>query len=85
MVGFAPPSKSVTLVHFKGQVSDQIGTTSAEQDPDRHRLKTGNPHPIQERGVRSDRNYFRFIQASGRWDNHREHGIQFKTTFLKVM
>ncbi len=26
-----------------------------------------------------------FIQASGRWDNHREHGIQFKTTFLKVM
>jgi len=24
-----------------------------------------------------------FIQASGRWDNHREHGIQFKTTFLK--
>ena len=26
-----------------------------------------------------------FIQASGRWDNHREHGIQFRTTFLKVM
>lgn len=26
-----------------------------------------------------------FIQASGRWDQHREHGIQFKTTFLKVM
>ena len=26
-----------------------------------------------------------FIQASGRWDNHRDHGIQFKTTFLKVM
>jgi len=26
-----------------------------------------------------------FIQASGRWDTHREHGIQFKTTFLKVM
>ncbi len=26
-----------------------------------------------------------FVQASGRWDNHREHGIQFKTTFLKVM
>ena len=26
-----------------------------------------------------------FIQASGRWDNHREHGLQFKTTFLKVM
>jgi exodeoxyribonuclease V alpha subunit len=26
-----------------------------------------------------------FIQASGRWDNHREHGIQFKTSFLKVM
>jgi exodeoxyribonuclease V alpha subunit len=26
-----------------------------------------------------------FIQASGRWDSHREHGIQFKTTFLKVM
>ncbi len=25
------------------------------------------------------------IQASGRWDNHREHGIQFKTTFLKAM
>ena len=25
-----------------------------------------------------------FIQASGRWDRHREHGIQFKTTFLKV-
>ena len=26
-----------------------------------------------------------FIQASGRWDNHREHGVQFRTTFLKVM
>lgn len=26
-----------------------------------------------------------FIQASGRWDNHREHGIQFKTAFLKVL
>ena len=26
-----------------------------------------------------------FIQASGRWDNHREHGMQFRTTFLKVM
>jgi exodeoxyribonuclease V alpha subunit len=26
-----------------------------------------------------------FIQTSGRWDNHREHGIQFKTTFLKVL
>jgi exodeoxyribonuclease V alpha subunit len=26
-----------------------------------------------------------FIQASGRWDTHREHGIQFKTTYLKVM
>jgi exodeoxyribonuclease V alpha subunit len=26
-----------------------------------------------------------FIQASGRWDNNREHGIQFRTTFLKVM
>ncbi len=26
-----------------------------------------------------------FVQASGRWDNHREHGIQFKTTFLRVM
>ena len=26
-----------------------------------------------------------FIQASGRWDNHREHGIQFKTALLKVM
>ena len=26
-----------------------------------------------------------FIQASGRWDNHRDHGIQFKTSFLKVM
>ena len=25
-----------------------------------------------------------FIQASGRWDNHREHGIQFKTTSLIV-
>ncbi len=26
-----------------------------------------------------------FIQASGRWDNHREHGMQFRTTYLKVM
>jgi exodeoxyribonuclease V alpha subunit len=26
-----------------------------------------------------------FIQASGRWDNNRDHGLQFKTTFLKVM
>ena len=25
-----------------------------------------------------------FIQCSGRWDNHRDHGMQFKTTFLKV-
>ena len=26
-----------------------------------------------------------FIQCSGRWDNHRDHGMQFKTAFLKVM
>ena len=26
-----------------------------------------------------------FIQCSGRWDSHRDHGIQFKTTFLKVL
>lgn len=26
-----------------------------------------------------------FIQCSGRWDNSRDHGMQFKTTFLKVM
>lgn len=26
-----------------------------------------------------------FIQASGRWDNNRQHGIQFKTAFLKVL
>ena len=26
-----------------------------------------------------------FIQCSGRWDNNRDHGMQFKTTFLKVM
>ena len=26
-----------------------------------------------------------FIQCSGRWDNHRDHGLQFKATFLKVM
>ena len=26
-----------------------------------------------------------FIQCSGRWDNHRDHGMQFKTTFLRVM
>lgn len=26
-----------------------------------------------------------FIQCSGRWDNHRDHGMRFKTTFLKVM
>ena len=26
-----------------------------------------------------------FIQASGRWDTHREHGLQFRTTFLKVL
>ena len=26
-----------------------------------------------------------FIQCSGRWDNHRDHGMQFKTRFLKVM
>ncbi len=25
-----------------------------------------------------------FVQASGRWDNHREHGLQFKATFLKA-
>jgi exodeoxyribonuclease V alpha subunit len=26
-----------------------------------------------------------FIQCSGRWDNNRDHGMQFKTTFLKVL
>jgi exodeoxyribonuclease V alpha subunit len=26
-----------------------------------------------------------FVQCSGRWDTHRDHGIQFKATFLKVM
>ena len=26
-----------------------------------------------------------FIQCSGRWDNNRDHGMQFKATFLKVM
>ena len=25
-----------------------------------------------------------WIQASGRWDTHREHGLQFRTTFLQV-
>ncbi len=25
-----------------------------------------------------------YIHASGRWDNHRDHGLQFKATFLKV-
>lgn len=26
-----------------------------------------------------------FIQASGHWDSHRDHGLQFKADFLKVM
>ncbi len=26
-----------------------------------------------------------FVQCSGRWDNHRDHGMQFRTTFLKVL
>ena len=26
-----------------------------------------------------------FIQCSGKWDSHRDHGIQFKTAFLKVL
>lgn len=26
-----------------------------------------------------------FVHAIGRWDNHRDHGMQFKATFLKVM
>jgi exodeoxyribonuclease V alpha subunit len=26
-----------------------------------------------------------FIQASGKWDNHRDHGMQFRSTFLKVL
>ncbi len=26
-----------------------------------------------------------FIQCSGKWDNHRDHGLQFKTAFLKAM
>jgi hypothetical protein len=26
-----------------------------------------------------------FIQASGLWDNRRDHGIQFKTAFLKAI
>jgi exodeoxyribonuclease V alpha subunit len=25
-----------------------------------------------------------YVHGSGRWDNHREHGLQFKATFLKV-
>jgi len=25
-----------------------------------------------------------YVHASGRWDNHREHGLQFKADFLKV-
>ena len=25
-----------------------------------------------------------FVHASGRWDNHREHGLQFKAEFLKI-
>ena len=25
-----------------------------------------------------------YIHASGRWDNHRDHGLQFRSTFLKV-
>ena len=27
-------------------------------------IKTGNPHPVQERGVRSDRNYFRLLATT---------------------
>ena len=26
-----------------------------------------------------------YITATGRWDNHRDHGLQFRTSFLKVM
>ena len=26
-----------------------------------------------------------YITATGRWDNHREHGLQFRSSFLKVM
>jgi exodeoxyribonuclease V alpha subunit len=25
-----------------------------------------------------------YIQASGTWENHREHGVQFRATFLRV-
>src|SRR5450759_5301490 len=25
-----------------------------------------------------------YIQASGTWENHREHGLQFRATFLRV-
>jgi len=25
-----------------------------------------------------------YVHASGRWDNHRDHGLQFKADFLKV-
>ena len=25
-----------------------------------------------------------YVHASGRWDNHRDHGLQFKANFLKV-
>jgi hypothetical protein len=25
-----------------------------------------------------------YIQASGRWENHREHGLQFRATFLRA-
>ena len=36
MVGFAPPSKPVTLTLFKSAVSDQIGTTSFDRTAMRH-------------------------------------------------
>jgi exodeoxyribonuclease V alpha subunit len=69
-----------------------FGKDSAHHDHDREPLSG-----LVERKVRGHRELVtvlgsaasiqpgEFIQASGRWDNHREHGIQFKTTFLKVM
>ncbi|MCH8006043.1 MAG: ATP-dependent RecD-like DNA helicase, partial [Planctomycetes bacterium] len=41
--------------------------------------------PAEEAVVGSSIQPGEFIQCSGRWDNHRDHGIQFRTTFLKVM
>jgi exodeoxyribonuclease V alpha subunit len=49
------------------------------------RIKTrGNRDPVTLVGSAASIQPGEYVHASGRWDNHRDHGLQFKADFLKV-